>query len=59
MRSEACTCGDGLGDQAVAVGPALMLKSGEDLMKPVFSGVDDAPAKARKIFQSAKPRLSP
>jgi hypothetical protein len=50
---------DGVGDQAVAVGPTLMIKTGEDLVKLVFSGVDDAPAKARKIFQTAKPRLSP
>ena len=50
---------DGLGDQAVAVGPTLMIRTGEDLMKLVFSGVDDAAAKAKKIFQTAKPRLSP
>ncbi len=50
---------DGVGDQAVAIGPTLMIRMGEDLMKLVFSGVDDAPAKARKIFQTAKPRLSP
>jgi hypothetical protein len=50
---------DGVGDQAVAVGPTLMIRIGEDLMKLVFSGVDDAPAKAKKIFQTAKPRLSP
>jgi uncharacterized lipoprotein YmbA len=28
-------------------------------VKLIFSGVDDAPAKAKKIFQTAKPRLSP
>jgi hypothetical protein len=50
---------DGVGDQAVAIGPTLMIRTGEDLMKLVFSGVDDAPAKAKKIFQTAKPRLSP
>jgi hypothetical protein len=50
---------DGVGDQAVAIGPTLMIRTGEDLVKLVFSGVDDAPAKARKIFQTAKPRLSP
>jgi hypothetical protein len=50
---------DGIGDQAVAMGPALMIRTGDDLMKLIFSGVDDAPAKARKIFQTAKPRLSP
>jgi len=50
---------DGVGDQTVAVGPTLMIRTGEDLVKLVFSGVDDAPAKAKKIFQTAKPRLSP
>lgn len=48
---------EGVGDQAVAVGPSLMIRTGDDLMKLIFSGVDDAPAKARKIFQTAKPRL--
>jgi len=50
---------EGIGDQAVAIGPTLMIRTGEDLVKLVFSGVDGAPAKARKIFQTAKPRLSP
>jgi hypothetical protein len=50
---------EGVGDQAVAIGPTLMIRTGEDLVKLVFSGVDDAPAKARKIFQTAKSRLSP
>ena len=50
---------EGLGDQAVAVGPTLMIRTGEDLVKLVFTGVDDAPTKARKIFQTAQPRLSP
>jgi hypothetical protein len=49
---------DGVGDQAVALGPALMIRTGDDLMKLIFSGVDDAPAKARKIFQTAKLRMS-
>ena len=48
---------EGVGDQAVAIGPTLMIRTGEDLMELVFSGVDDAPAKAKKIFQTAKPRL--
>jgi len=45
---------DGLGDEAAAIGPALMIRSGEDLVTIVFSGVEDAPAKARKIFDAAK-----
>lgn len=48
---------EGLGDQAVAVGPALMIRTGEDLVTIVFSGVDDAPAKAKQIFDVAKARM--
>ncbi len=47
----------GLGDQAAAIGPTLMIRTGEDLVNLVFSGVDDAPAAARRIFDTAKPRL--
>ncbi len=49
---------DGLGDQAVAIGPTLMIRTGEDLVKLVFSGVDAAPEKARKIFATAKSRMA-
>jgi hypothetical protein len=48
---------EGVGDQAVAIGPTLMIRTGEDLMQLIFSRVEDAPAKAKKIFQTAKPRL--
>lgn len=48
---------DGLGDQAAAVGPALMIRTGEDLVMLVFSGVDDAPSKAKRIFETAKARM--
>lgn len=48
---------DGLGDQAIAVGPALMIQTGEDLMKMIFTGVTDAPAKAKEIFTAAKARM--
>jgi hypothetical protein len=48
---------DGIGDQAAAVGPALMIRTGEDLVTIVFSGVPDAPAKARRIFETVKPRM--
>jgi hypothetical protein len=48
---------DGLGDQAIAVGPALMIRTGEDLMTIVFTGVTEAPAKARRIFVTAKARM--
>jgi hypothetical protein len=48
---------DGIGDQAAAVGPALMIRTGEDLVTIVFGGVSDAPASAKKIFDTAKPRM--
>ena len=48
---------EGLGDQAMAVGPMLMIRTGEDLVTIVFSGVDDTPAKAKQIFDTAKARL--
>ena len=48
---------EGLGDQAMAVGTALMIRSGEDLVSIVFSGVDDIPPKARKIFDTLKARM--
>ena len=48
---------EGIGDQAFAIGPALMIRTGEDLVKIIFSGVTDAPAAARKIFDTAKPRM--
>jgi hypothetical protein len=48
---------DGIGDQAIAVGPALMIKTGDDLVKLIFTGVDDAPVKAKKIFDTAKARM--
>ena len=47
----------GIGDEAAAVGPALMIRTGEDLVTLVFTGVSEAPAKARRIFQTAKGRM--
>jgi hypothetical protein len=47
----------GIGDQAMAMGPTLMIRTGEDLMTIVQSGVDDVPGTARKIFDTAKPRM--
>ena len=48
---------DGIGDQAAVVGPALMIRTGEDLVTIVFSGVSDAPAKVKRIFETAKARM--
>jgi hypothetical protein len=47
----------GIGDQAISVGTSLWIRSGEDFVQIVFSGVNDAPAKARKIFDTAKARM--
>lgn len=48
---------EGIGDQAASVGTALMIRSGKDLITITFSGVSHAPAKARKIFDTAKARM--
>lgn len=47
----------GLGDQAIVVGPALMIRSGDDLIQLVFSGVDDTVGKAAKIVALAQSRM--
>lgn len=47
----------GIGDQAAAVGTALLIRTGKDLVTITFSGVEDAPAKAKKIFTNAKARM--
>ncbi len=39
------------------VGTALMIRTGDDLVTIVFSGVADAPAKAKRIFDTAKARM--
>jgi hypothetical protein len=38
----------------VAVGPALFIRTGDDLMTIVLSGVNDRPAAAKKIFDAAR-----
>jgi len=48
---------EGLGDQAIQVGPMLMIRTGEDLVTIVFSGVDDVVPKAHRIFETAKARM--
>lgn len=48
---------EGIGDRAVAIGPTLMIASGADLITLVFSGVTDLPAKAHKIYDTAKARM--
>lgn len=48
---------DGLGDQAGSAGPLLMIRTGDDLVTLVFTGVTDQSAAARRIFDTAKPRM--
>ena len=48
---------DGIGDQAVAAGPMLMICTGDDLMTIVLSGVTDTETAANKIFDTAKARM--
>lgn len=40
----------GVGDQAVTVGPAIMVRTGDDLVTIVLSGVDARIEKAKLIF---------
>ncbi len=49
----------GIGDEAVAVGTGLMIRTGEDLVTILFGGVSDVPAPeaAKKIFDTAKPKM--
>jgi hypothetical protein len=47
----------GIGDQAAAVGPALFIRTGDDLVTIVFSGVDDTTGAAKKIFDTAKAKM--
>ncbi len=45
---------EGLGDRAVQIGPTLMIRSGEDLVTIIFSGVDDVLPRGRKVFALVK-----
>ena len=47
----------GVGDQAIQVGPAIQVRSGEDLVQIVMSGVATPIQKAKTIFKTMKPRL--
>lgn len=46
-----------VGDQAGAAGPLIMIRTGDDLVTLVLSGVSDAPAVTKQIFDTAKPRM--
>ena len=47
----------GIGDEAIVVGTALMIRNGDDLIQLVFSGVDDRVGKAAKIVALAQSRM--
>jgi flagellar motor protein MotB len=47
----------GLGDEASAVGPALMVRTGEDLVTLTIMGVDDNVAVAKRIIDTMRPRM--
>lgn len=40
----------GLGDEAAAVGPMILIRRGTDLITLVLSGVDDSAGKAKQIY---------
>lgn len=48
---------DGIGDQAGTAGPLLLIRTGDDLMTMVFNGVIGTPAKAKRIYDTAKARM--
>ena len=50
---------DGVGDQAAAIGPAVMVRTGADLITLTPYGVDDRPALIRRIVQAMRPRMGP
>ena len=47
----------GVGDQAATVGPQLWIRSGDDLVTLTLLGVDDVPAVAKRIVDTAKARM--
>lgn len=49
----------GLGDEATAIGPALWVRTGEDLVTLTFFGVDDHVAVAKRIISVMRPRMGP
>ena len=47
----------GIGDEAIIVGPTLMVRSGDDFIQLVFSGVDDIVGKGAQIVALAQSRM--
>ncbi len=48
---------EGIGDQAATVGPQLWIRTGDDLVTLTILGVDDAPAVAKRILETAQARM--
>ncbi|MEO6364563.1 MAG: hypothetical protein ABIO38_00715 [Luteimonas sp.] len=48
---------EGIGDQAATVGPQLWIRTGDDLVTLTLLGVDDAPAVAKRILETAQARM--
>lgn len=48
---------EGIGDQAATVGAQLWIRTGEDLVTLTILGVDDVPAVARRILETAQARM--
>jgi outer membrane protein OmpA-like peptidoglycan-associated protein len=49
----------GLGDQASEVGPAFMIRVGDDFVNLTLMGVDDRVPAARRILDLMRPRMGP
>ena len=49
----------GLGDEASLMGPAVWVRTGEDLVMLTFTGVDDHIAVAKRIIATMRPRMGP
>ncbi|WP_159015626.1 DUF3558 family protein [Cognatiluteimonas profundi] len=47
----------GIGDDAVVLGPAVTIRHGEDLLVFTLVGVGDGPGTVRKLFDTAKARM--
>jgi outer membrane protein OmpA-like peptidoglycan-associated protein len=47
----------GLGDEASAIGPAFMVRTGEDLVNLTLAGVEDNVAAAKRIIDTMRPRM--
>lgn len=48
---------EGIGDQAATVGSQLWIRTGDDLVTLTILGVDDVPAVAKRILETAQARM--